>query len=99
MPWIENKLVTVDVAAGKYRQVRPLVVNRKDGSVLALIPGGQFLAGGSKNENEGGGPFAVDLPAFYLAVTPVTNAQYWKFVEAKRTNSWKRTRRTKATSG
>ena len=53
-------------------RAQPLVVNAKDGSVLALVPGGKFLAGDDK--------FETDLPPFYLGVTAVTNAQYLKFV-------------------
>ncbi|MEI6395507.1 MAG: SUMF1/EgtB/PvdO family nonheme iron enzyme, partial [Verrucomicrobiota bacterium] len=64
-------------------RARPLVVNAKDGSVLALVPGGKFLVGG-KGSDEGGGPFEVDLPPFYLGVTAVTNAQYLKFVNETR---------------
>ncbi|HOX02037.1 MAG TPA: SUMF1/EgtB/PvdO family nonheme iron enzyme [Verrucomicrobiota bacterium] len=63
------------------QKARPFVRNKVDGTVLALVPAGKFLAGG-KGSNEGGGPFEVDLPPFYLAVTPVTNAQYLNFVEA-----------------
>jgi sulfatase modifying factor 1 len=58
----------------EYQRARPLVRNAKDGSVLALVSGGKFLAGDEK--------FPVELPAFYLGLTVVTNAQYLKFVEA-----------------
>ena len=57
-----------------------LIENKKDGSLLVLVPGGKFLAGG-KGRGEGDGPFAVDLVPFYLGLTTVTNAQYLQFVE------------------
>ena len=59
-----------------------IVGNEKDGTLLVLVPEGEFLAGGSKHDNEGGGPFKVCLPAYYLALHPVTNAQYKRFVDA-----------------
>lgn len=47
--------------------------NQKDGTVLGLVPAGVFLAGAP--------PFTVDLPAFYLALHPVTNRQFHAFAQ------------------
>jgi formylglycine-generating enzyme required for sulfatase activity len=45
-----------------------------------LIPEGEFLAGGPRSDGRGGYPFPVRLPAYYLALYPVTNIQYAQFL-------------------
>ncbi len=58
-----------------------LIENASDGSLLLLVPGGEFLAGGPASD-EGGRTFEVELPPYYLGIHPVTNAQYKRFVDA-----------------
>lgn len=58
-----------------------LIENAVDGSLLRLVPGGKFLAGGSGSD-EGGGKFEVELPGYYLGITSVTNVQYMGFMKA-----------------
>ena len=75
-------LVSGEIAAAVARLGIPadrLMVNEKDGSVLVLVPEGEFLAGGQAEE-EGGALFKVRLPAYYIGLTTVTNAQYARFV-------------------
>lgn len=57
-------------------------VNSWDGTRLVFVPKGEFLAGGPDGVGNGGEPFLVRLPAYYLAIHPVTNAQYKLFVDA-----------------
>lgn len=52
--------------------------NGKDGSLLVLVPGGPFIAGGGPESESD--VFSVDLPAYRIALHPVTNGQYLEFV-------------------
>ena len=61
-----------------------LIENEVDGSLLLLVPGGKFLAGGRGSDEGGRTPFEVELPAYYLAMHPVTNGQYARFLSARR---------------
>ena len=54
-----------------------LIEHPKTGQLMVLVPAGKFLAMGMDDAS----PFSeVDLPAFYVAVHPVTNTQYARFV-------------------
>jgi formylglycine-generating enzyme required for sulfatase activity len=55
-------------------------VNPIDGTELVLIPAGKFKKG--SKEMSDNRPGEMELPAFYLARYPVTNAQYKKYLDA-----------------
>lgn len=61
-----------------------LIENETDGSLLVLVPGGLFLAGGGGDDEGKGPPFELTLPAFHIGLTCVTNAQYGRFMQATR---------------
>jgi formylglycine-generating enzyme required for sulfatase activity len=84
--------------AGAPAQRKAEIVNPQDGSVLRLIPAGEFLMGSTPEQIEAarrmdiGGheftlldelpPFRAFLPDFYLSECAVTNAQFAKFLNA-----------------
>jgi formylglycine-generating enzyme len=65
-----------------------IITNEKDGTQLVFIPEGEFLAGESEEDEEEeeddedgtSDTFPVWLPAYYLALYPVTNIQYSRFL-------------------
>lgn len=58
-----------------------LIENAVDGTVLVLIPEGEFIANGGRVVSKTT-QFSIRLPAFYLALHCVTNAQYAQFLNA-----------------
>jgi formylglycine-generating enzyme required for sulfatase activity len=48
-------------------------IKGKDGKEMVFIPGGEFLFGPNKE--------ALTLPDYYIDRTPVTNAEYKRFVD------------------
>lgn len=58
-----------------------IVENLKDKTLLGFVPEGEFFAGGDGLADVEQ-PFVAHLPAFYLGLHCVTNAQYKCFVDA-----------------
>lgn len=70
--------------------------NTKDGAVMILIPGGEFLMGAENNDKEAGSgekpARKVTLKDYYIYKYEVTNAQFNKFVQEtgyKADGEWK----------
>lgn len=70
----------------RQREVKALETKRVRGVELVLIPGGRFLMGSPEGEEgrfDREGPRQwVELTSFWLARTPVTNAQYREYMKA-----------------
>jgi len=62
----------------------PYYFNKIDGTILSKIPAGKSLAG---EDYYGKDLFSVTLPAYYLALHPVTNEQYALFLNNIKPNS------------
>jgi len=57
-----------------------IVTNERDSSVLVYVPAGEFEMGDGKESDCP--PHTVELPAYWIGVYTVSNAQYLRFVEA-----------------
>ncbi len=78
MPLINGKLCLTDEQRGYHRTQRHLAVNRKDGSVLAYVPGGEFEMGDGKDSNCP--KHRVEVDGYWIGLSCVTNGQYGRFV-------------------
>jgi formylglycine-generating enzyme len=58
-----------------------LVEHEKTGMLMVLVPSGKFLFGDRGKMQGKSKPFEVDVPAYYIALHPVTNRQYERFVK------------------
>lgn len=72
--------IAVEAQESRLQLLSPLVVNERDGSVMVLIPSGEFVMGDGQDENCPA--HEVYLDAYFIGVYPVTNHQYKLFVDA-----------------
>ena len=61
------------------QQIYPVVVNEKDGSIMTLVPAGEFEMGDGENDNCP--KHKVYLDAYYISVYTVSNRQYGRFIQ------------------
>ncbi len=79
MPVIDGKLCELR-KDGELHQVRPLAVNRKDGTVLVYVPGGEFEMGDGQDSDCP--KHRVTVSGYWIGIYCVTNRQYAAFVKA-----------------
>ncbi|MFZ5919031.1 MAG: SUMF1/EgtB/PvdO family nonheme iron enzyme [Chloroflexota bacterium] len=67
----------------KPKELPRVLTLEKAGIELILIPAGEFLMGSPKGEGSGDEhpQHPLDLPDYYLARTPTTNAQFARFIQ------------------
>jgi formylglycine-generating enzyme required for sulfatase activity len=69
------------------RTVQPKPAHAPPSSPIAFewchVPAGEFLMGSNNHHDDEQPQHRVNLPAFYIVKTPVTNAQYKRFVDAQ----------------
>jgi formylglycine-generating enzyme required for sulfatase activity len=68
----------IKTAEDRYRAAHPLVLNRKDGSVLVEVPAGEFEMGDGQDSDCP--KHRVHLDRYWIGVYCVTNRQYGVFV-------------------
>jgi sulfatase modifying factor 1 len=71
--------IAYNVGVGRYRIESPVIVNRRDGSVLVRVPAGVFEMGdGEESECP---KHKVALSEYWIGVYAVTNRQWRRFVK------------------
>ncbi|MFO7565865.1 MAG: formylglycine-generating enzyme family protein [Enhygromyxa sp.] len=81
-----SMLYLVELVASAPTRWVEQIINEKSGIELVRIPAGSFLMGSTDDDKQGYDDerpqHEVELAAFYLARTPVTNAQYARYLAA-----------------
>ncbi len=57
-------------------------ITGQDGGRMVLVPAGSFMMGSGEANPDETPPHSCDLPAFYIDVNEVTNAQYARYIKA-----------------
>jgi len=74
--------VEPDAAASPTPGISSTQVSSQDGMVMVFVPAGEFKMGGSSHSIDSLPSHVVDLDAFWIDKTEVTNAMFAKFIES-----------------
>lgn len=71
---------TILPAAQVFGEEAAKSITARDGSVMVLVPAGEFVMGSGEGKPDERPPHTVNLPSYYIDKNEVTNAQYFQFM-------------------